>query len=471
MIADFVRKEERFVYTNLPLRWKAFRAYIYLKARQRDIPRWKAKLLSTLVRPVSKDHFQRFVERLDWIDNRKGELLAACGSTSIAEAGTFRERECIAQAREDACKPDCRNPFCSEWCDEQGRGLGPEVITGEGANWIPPKSVIFLDELHKWYGNGHVERCPREILSYCTMHRHLFHRVYCLTQRAGNVAKPFRDMAEEYIKITNLAKTKMLGFLRWPFTMFRQSRFYREDILGDEIRPGAKALDCRLVIPAFGAKVFFRLYDSHSHVYTEAEANQKVGAMKSEVFVPRNERDRREFERGKALEAKRKRWKGDDMKMPKTWDERLLWLVWRIVAGPWRWAWRHKFAALLLLGILYAVYFAGKGDSDRPAAVVGQAEAIAASQPAALRPRIIVSGITAKGVVINGRLVKIGEEVEGCELVGTSIRKRSAVWKMGDGVGFVTDLGVERVRPVFSSSIRRRFTGSSGGGKAPSAGS
>ena len=420
-IIDEVTLNRRVVYTNLPLKLKTVRAYLYLVGRyQLKMSRADARVLSKYVRPLRQDHFRAFCLRLADIDRRADEIMGASGSNTFAADGTFDERVARDQAR-------------AVVAEEQG----PEVLTGSGANWLPPMAVLVIDELHKWFPNATQSKEPREILGYTTMHRHMMHKLFVLSQRAMNVSISFRTNCQEFWRVENLRRHRAVYFIRWPFLLIKVSRFASHECRNGEPQQGVLAHSTDVYWPRWTGGVIFRLYDSHSHVMDVDQAGRVVKSLMAEVAESK-------------LEGSAK------MQMPKATMDRVLdWMLykfWRLFSWPLR---HWKF-----LGLLLVVWWMAGGPGGSGAEVAeseaGSAEsaAVASTQPAD-RGKVYVElqGVCAEGALVNGKLVAVGSVFEGMELVRVDAASGYSLWRVGDR-GFVWSVqrGVQSIGDAVGGS-------------------
>jgi hypothetical protein len=268
-MASVVLRERRPVFTNIPIVLGALRAYVVIKGGDRR--------LAGLIRSLSKDHFDRFCARLQRIDHVAENLSATktCDK-DLAKLSKFSQQDARAEAVAIVNK-------------ELGE---PRVVTtSEGpADWIPPRAVLFLDELHKWYPSRNSREEPSQILAYTSMHRHIMHRCYVLTQRAMNVSLSFRAMAVEFIFCHEYSRMPVVWIVRVPFKVFKYSFFDSSQIADGEPRHMAKPTFSFLELPFATSHVIYRLYRSYSHAGSvkalHAEADDVVNRMTGTTEKP-----------------------------------------------------------------------------------------------------------------------------------------------------------------------------------------
>lgn len=264
--------QARPIYTNIPIQPKKLRAYIYRKLPKSIKGHAARKRRANLVKSISKRHFCEFCKRLALIDQEAEKVMDEMGTDrhAIGELAEFR----MAEARNEAMR-------------RVSEKYGDPVLVGRQANWIAPGSVLFLDELHKWFPSKSYKDEPKEILDFTSMHRHMQLKVIVISQRWMNVSLSFRSMAREVWYCMNYSKRPVLGFLkfdRW-FNIFRYMHFNGEDI--EERtglpRPGAKPVWSEMVWPELNGGIEYDLYRSYSHAGTleqqAAEISKVTAAM------------------------------------------------------------------------------------------------------------------------------------------------------------------------------------------------
>ena len=262
-IREMVRvaiKEVRPVYTNLPVRIGPLRAYVYQRAKGSKAYR---RRIANLIRPISKDHFNAFCVRLHDIDQRSEQLRKDHSQSNGGTLATFND--------------DRRRQLAVQQIETE---QGPPVIVGPNANWVPAGACMFLDELHKWYSSKKYKDESDEVLAYTSMHRHMLHKCYIISQRLMNISLSFRAMMVECCFVTNYARKPILGIQLYRFfNVFRYQYFNGDEIEESSGKPkiGAKPVWSEVHCPELEGGVIFRLYQSHVHAgsITQLQAELK----------------------------------------------------------------------------------------------------------------------------------------------------------------------------------------------------
>ncbi len=397
-LLDEVASTYRPVYTNLHLKFGPIRAFLYRHFRyKRYKSKGESRVLANLIRPLTRDHFDRFCKRLAWIDAEaerikdSGDLGEDAGSFSDKPSFVDTEARRLAMARADSV-------------------LGPTIITGKGANWIPPKAILYLDELHKWYGNAQIAgKEPLEILAYTSMHRHMQHLVYVISQRAMNISISFRAMAKEFWKTDNLENVRAFWFFKFPVQIFRLLKFYTNDIQNGEPAVGAEPVGYRWFFPYLRGSVFFRLYESHSHMGSEDEAENQRLSILNEVDPT-----------GRLA----------SMKIPRTFGGHIVDIV-KKACWPLK-TWR-RWLLLVFVFLLGALY--GPRRDMPPEVVFSPPVAVVEGPSEEPKPLVFdftITGVSSSGVFVDGDFIPVGESIyEALELVQIDPVSRWSVWRLG----------------------------------------
>lgn len=381
---------KRPTYTNVPIRISRFRAFLYLRSGDRKI--------ANLIRPLTKDHFLRFMKRLSAVD---------------AAAEAFREemggdREVTGKVAEFLDR-EARQKAMAHVVELQGSAK----VTGQGADWIPAGSALVLDELHKWFPNERIGGKggePQAVLNYTSMHRHMLHRVYVLSQRAMNVSLSWRAMAVEYCQVSNWARKLTLGPIRFPWPIMSYLFWDSVDCPNGEPQPGARPNWRELQFPALLGRHVFRLYQSFSHAGTVEElmneAQRTQRAMMGET-EPEPE--------------------GETMQTRSTTKDRFFARM-----GKWSAICLACFATFGLGRC--SVPRADEASADAPQAVAStDGVEHKASRP---RPPELgqLRGVARGQVMIDGDTIKLGETYHGATLLAVHARNGMSVWDLGGGI-------------------------------------
>ena len=225
-LIKIIINERRPVYTNLPLKIKVIRKYLAVKA--------KSKTAADYVQHLSRDHFERFIER-NRIWTEFSEIMKAQG---YGHGYTHRMFE-----------------------QEYGAG----IISGENADWIPTGSVLILDEFHRWADQRMQKAEDPAFLLYATMHRHHMHRIIIATQDAMQVSITWRRNSDQIVHHTDKRKLPFMFGLKLPIPAFAREYWPKEYLDGKD-RQGQKPTKTEVLIPSLTDGMIWRFYDSFTHM-------------------------------------------------------------------------------------------------------------------------------------------------------------------------------------------------------------
>lgn len=373
-LLDIVQQERRPIYTNLPLKWRVVRLFLHMRGGAE---------LAGLIRPLTERHFRAFLSRFSakhsYVEERRGFVP-------------------LRQARADF---DVQHPA---------------VIDGMSANWIPPGSLVVVDEAQHWFPNpalsstSRAKTEPPELLSYLTMHRHMLHQVWFLTQATRQVSATIKTLAVKFWDVRNMGEEAVAWGLRWKHLGVTACGYRAFDPLewndGDD--PGTP-LESFIMLPnAPWNRWLFRLYSSFTHAGSASELRAALEEARIMSGVSADGKLARERQ-------PRKPWRE---RLPRVTPRRLL-----------RWA------VVVLLGAV--VYGAGVTSWKRDPSVLeaAKSEAVVAVRPAVLQSRMVSyspSGVRLAG----GRVLRTGEVVDGCKVLYVSDRGAVADWN-GECFGWV----------------------------------
>lgn len=433
-IVHSVCTDGRPVYTNVPIRPKKMRAFIYRKL-PKSIKGHRARRRRTnLVKPMSQRHFRAFCHRLARIDEASELVLDEMGldRQELGDLAEFQQTE----ARNEAMK-------------RVAEKYGPPQITGRDANWIPPGSVLFLDELHKWFPSRNYKDEPKEILDFTSMHRHMQLKVFVMSQRWMNVSLSFRSMAREVWYCMNYAKQPILGFFRlhkW-FNVFRYVHYNAENIEERTGLPGigAKPVWSEMVCPELSGGVEFDLYKSYSHAGTLEQQQAEIRAVTAAMIGEDTE---------EATDTQQ-----ENTAMPKrqTLGKRIN--KWATIAG--------------VIGIAFIAgrwLSSGGDESEADAEPVAQVETISADtdeqpieviEPVEVAPpwtAYRISGVHPNGVIINGTNINQGGTLHDLLLVSVDASAGDSAWLAKDGTSYRGRVGGVLAPGLLPPKIRQQLT-------------
>jgi hypothetical protein len=231
-LLDVMRVLRRPVYTNLPLQFPVVRAWLRKQGGEQ---------LAKLIVPLDRAHFAAFIARFA----RRRAFIDAARLQGIR--GTQAETHFLQEN-------------------------GPDVLRGPGANWIPAGACIIIDEVHHWFPNPAINKAtapePPELLAYLTMHRHVQHWVWCITQDARQVSTTFKSLASLCWKVWAKDSEPLafgLTFRTFGLRVLAYAAYPPEAWRDGE--PDGTPGDQFLLFPQLpNTRWLFRLYRSFTHV-------------------------------------------------------------------------------------------------------------------------------------------------------------------------------------------------------------
>ena len=452
LIADHVLREQRPVFTNVPVVLKSLRAWLYMNAKGTKQYR---RAVARLVRPMTQQHFTRFAERMEWVNTRAGEIMDGLktGGTLQADA-EFSEHEARTQANAEAEAKD------------------PAKYSGAGANMVPPGSVLILDELHHWYPSRDYRNEPSSIMHLTSMHRHYMLRMYVMSQRLMNISLTFRAMASDYVFCLNLSKLPILGALRlerW-ISWFLYSWYDGTSVSVDkgQVEPGAKPYRRDYKLPELNNRQVFRVYRSYSHAGSIEELHEQLHQARVAMI-------------GEEAETLRKK-KGDTMTLGTRQNPRGIRLflnrvLWIIVLGTIFW-WMGRCSMRDVQAQqdaeaqaeLVEEQVGEEEEEPDQAAINSTAERLETEQ----RERFLSSTLTA---VLPGRVnigrqqIQLGAQHEGFTLLAIDFSNGESIWIDNSGGVYRWTVGGMPTRGTLPeplrAELRRVLTDAATSGAAP----
>lgn len=243
------------VYTNMPLRWRVLHRWLHLKGGAH---------LAGLLRPLTEDAFNRFLERFaarhEFLDKLRTE-------------GGYTESERVRLWHEHA---------------------GPDVDRGPAMNWIPAASVIIIDEVHHWYGNPAIKAMARKaeppaLMTYLTMHRHMLHWVWFMSQAPRQLSMTVKSLAGLIWEIRNKSEERLVWGVRFKdlgISALAYGAF--TPLAWNDGDPKEKPSEDFVLLPwAPWVKWLFRLYDSHTHAGSLKQLERELKKVREEVGADR----------------------------------------------------------------------------------------------------------------------------------------------------------------------------------------
>lgn len=400
-MVDIIIRYERPVWTNIPLNIKRIRAYIRIRAGR------KKAYLANFIRPLTRDHFQRFADRLAAIDDRAEQIMNSGGvaaTDGVSKLGKFDQ----TKARELAI-------------EQINAEQGEPIIEGPGANWIPPLAVTVLDELHKWYPSKSYRDEPKALLDYLSMHRHIMHRIYVLTQMAMNVSATFRRMAVEFIYCIDKSRIPLFWVIRAPFRAFFYTTFDASDVKDGEPKHMAQPTFSDIQVPALTAGIIYQLYRSYSHAGDMQTLTDQMEALKRQMAGDQASPETVRKTDTMALGAK--------TATDRLWERLRRWsLVGLLIAGGWG----LGRCSVNMPEPEPVVTAATSADNPTP-------EKTTSPQTPPAWPRL--DGITDNGAIINGSLHRTGDTIRDARIIDIDATRQAigllhnsgalSVWRLG----------------------------------------
>jgi hypothetical protein len=407
-----IQSSRRPHFTNLPLRHRTLKEYLKLQGGERALQ---------YVQPLTEEHFKSFIRRF-------------AAFAELLEAQRAEEAHVSIEAVQ------------REFVEELGPNIWRHERGGEKPNWIPFGSVILIDELHKWFPQERQKQnaeLDEALRGFVTMHRHGLYLIELLTQNPMQIDIVFRRNCIEYVHCIDKRKLPFLFGIPLPIPAFFY-QLYPAELLEQANGPfKPKPLRSWIRVPALNGGLIWRLYDSFSHVGGARRLNKAM------------EQTRQQIE-GEHYVA------GFDQKVD-TMLRRRRWMVFGLV----KWA--------LIFGVCFLAYLQGSrspnsavaADSatesdveapELPRPNIGEAvrQRVAERHSAAVRqtaiartqdvPRGRLAVIGRDYVVIDAKLLRVGEGHADLRLADIDVRERVTFWTDDDGGGALWFLGGEPVR-------------------------
>jgi len=409
-------RSRRPVYTNLPLRWRVFRKYLEKRGGVE---------LAGLVCPLSEQHFRRFIDRT--------EAMRAWKESAKVEHPEWKVTR-----------------LQHEWIQH----AGSEVISGPDANWIPAGAVVAIDEAQHWFPNPQINKAqaksePASLMSYLTMHRHHLHWVWVLTQAERQISTTFRTLAVRLWDIRNRANDRIVWGIQFRHVGIKALgyRAFRPEDDPKRDRPHEEYC----VFPWLPwYQVFFRLYDSFTHVGSRRQLRAGLRAARVAMGVTASGRTVTEMQ---AME---------DKAVPKK-----QFFLWRWIKF---WTRMAVYFAVLVSAVSIGAW-AGRrqgGSEVIPAKMMEVVQQAAVKTEAARSARVLSMSPGRVGFA-GGETVHIGGNRCGLQLVSVSSQSGTSVWsESGSGDVWVWRLGSSAERLGSSERVLRAAETVKRGGPASS---
>jgi len=450
-IANRACKTPRPIYTNIPIVPKKLRAYIYCKLPKKVRGHAARRARANLVKPITQRHFTAFCLRLAKVDNTAEQIMDEWGLDAEGDGEMA-----------DFYQTKARNEAMARVAAEDG----PPVIQGSEADWIPPGSILFLDELHKWFPSRNYKDEAAEILAFTSMHRHCQLMVFVLSQRWMNISLSFRSMATEVWYCMNWAKAPIMGFIRlsnW-INVFRYVHYNGEDIEERTGAPriGAKPVWSEMIWPELSGAPEFACYKSYSHAGTLEEQQAEIERV-TMAMMGMSEDAIKKAEQQKETDMAKKQHLGKRINKGVTVAgfAGLAFMIGRCSAPPTEVIVEREAtetaedAEQFAEGEDVAVELVTQ-QGPTPAQEQ-QAETTTPPQPPTWADKR-ASGISRQGVMIEGRAYELGEAFGGdLLLVAVDAEIGSSIWISPDGGVYHWRVGRVPTAGVLPEPVRRRL--------------
>lgn len=235
-ILDIIQIEKRPVFTNLPIKHAVIRKYLRIKSGPE---------FASLIYPLAKDHFQRFIERqhlrMEMRETMHARSVEQSKSMSMVRLNLDFERE-----------------------------HGVDLYRGAQANSIHPCSYVIIDEAHHWYGIEDGKDADAELRRYLTMCRHHMHNVILITQHPMQMVVCTRRLTTKFTICSRMDHVKLAGSLTFKnlgVPVLVRRTYSSNDIYNGELRTDAEHLDSKILyLRSARVRVLFRLYSSFLHI-------------------------------------------------------------------------------------------------------------------------------------------------------------------------------------------------------------
>jgi hypothetical protein len=231
---DVIVEQRRPFYTNLPLVFRLCQSVLRLRGGVE---------LANLLVQLTEEHFRAFIFRQEQ---------AAKFASTLKTWG----RE-MAASKRDA---EIHRMFCEK--------NGPDILKGEGANWIPGAAVVCIDEVHHWFPQEEQAKETSALRAYLTMHRHHVHWIWVASQDAMQVALPFRRQMIKMRSVRDKGLDRMVWGLRFGMLGIRAIAVstFTGDQLRDRVADKTPESEEVFFTQFPHHQLIFRLYKSFTHV-------------------------------------------------------------------------------------------------------------------------------------------------------------------------------------------------------------
>jgi hypothetical protein len=243
-LLDWVLRDKRPVYTNLPLCWRVLRKYLEIKG---------GKECANLINELTEERFNKFIEGF----GIRQKMIAEAISAGSSRGKATRDWELLNEGFE-------------EW-------------------WIPAGSIIAIDEAHHWYPNPALSNVrklePPELMTYLTMHRHGQYLIVIATQAERQLSTTIKSLCSTRYIVKRWDRQPLweggfsLEFIGFPILRY-------EEYQGEEDPEKTKPLKIFTRFPKLPYyQYIFRLYESFTHSGGRREAENAVKKQRLEAGI------------------------------------------------------------------------------------------------------------------------------------------------------------------------------------------
>ena len=293
-IIDEVLETRRPVYTNLPLKFRVVRAYLGIRGGPDVV---------NLIRKLDERHWRAFLRRQHDFAKFRGALTKSVPADLRPERLQAFARANDADPARAARWPKFYERTIVAWFNTEH---GPPIIDGPEANWIPPTSIICLDEVQHLHPMTKQKDDPsrEDLLAYLTMIRHHLHSLLVITQDPSRIAIEFRLLARFFWRVWDPSESRLAGPIRFKHVGLKMMAYEcmsREQMENYERDRNDSPVEKFYIWPkGTSAKVIYRLYSSHTNIGSARAMMRSLRASREAAGL---DRDGHAFKENQEVEA------------------------------------------------------------------------------------------------------------------------------------------------------------------------